>query len=150
MAEGEGGCNANMGARARLPRDLCGRTTACAAGPFEPLFQMIALAEQDDAIVLQPSHDDARRDADLFCDSENCCLSHGRGLQQALERRWGDQEVRREHIRFCLQAVLSGVIINKDLALSMEKEMASLVEEAEPEVIVRFVAQAELDEPLRG
>jgi hypothetical protein len=32
----------------------------------------------------------------------------------------------------------------------MEKEMGSLMEEAEPEVIVGFVAQAELDEPLRG
>ena len=132
------------------PWDLCGRTTTCAAGPFEPLFQMIALAELEEAFVLQPSHDDARRDADLFCDPENCCLTHRRDLQQALERGWGNQEVRREHIRFCLQAVLSGVIINKDLALSMEKEMGSLMEEAEPEVIVGFVAQAELDEPLRG
>ena len=100
--------------------------------------------------MLESSHDDARRDADLFGDPENRCLSHGRGLQQALERRWGNQKVGCERIRFCLQAVFSGAIINKDLALSMEKEMGSLMEEAEPEVIVGSVAQAELDEPLRG
>ena len=100
--------------------------------------------------MLQPSHDDARRDADLFCDLENRCLTHRRGLQQALERRGRNQEVRREHIRLSDQAFFVGTVINKDLTLSVEKEMGSFMEEAEPEVIIGFVAQAELDEPLRG
>src|SRR5690606_37963381 len=56
----------------------------------------------------------------------------------------GDQEISREFVRFTLLFGIEAIqALDEDHLSPMEQEVASLVEEREPELIVRLVAKAQ-------
>lgn len=68
---------------------------------------------------------------------------------KAFQRAFGYQEVCRELV--CLQFLRSvaAVRLQEPISLSVEQDMPGLMEEGEPELVVRAVTKAQLKERLR-
>ena len=113
-------------------------------------LQTIEMGARQPAFVLQAAHHDARSNAEGLGSSLH--LLFGAQALQFLGSRRRNQLIRGEAIGFGLMRFIHTIeAIHKGGLLAVFEDMASLMEQREPEVIAGFVPQAQGDQgPIRA
>ncbi len=123
---------------------------------FESVLQSVCCGIRDGLIVLNPAHHNPRGDTELLCESLNLRFVEKIGIKESLIPVWRDEQVLSKPVRllfFFTATDLSTALtfgLYEDLLFPMKKDMACLVKEREPEMVITFATKAQLNKCLCG
>jgi hypothetical protein len=119
--------------------------------PTDLFLQVVALVVRKYTVVLQPAHDYPGRYAQLMCESADCpTTASTKTSKNGVILLWNEPFKRK---RICLRLLRVSFLVvafQKVLSLSMQKSVASFVKEREPQMVISFVPEAQLDKGARG
>src|SRR5262245_39968229 len=103
------------------------------------------MSTREKPLMLKSADDDARRNALRAGKTLNCSEAAVSFRAKGLHRRHWNQEIRCELIGLFFLPVAAVLFFDEKSALAMQQNMSGFMEKGEPEMVVGFVPQTELD-----
>ena len=101
--------------------------------------------------MLKPSHDNSRGNANLLCETPNIGFAQSAGFDESLVLVRRDEKILCKAIRLLFLFTATDVpasfvfCLDEDILFPMKKNMARFMKEGEPEMVVAFAPQTQLD-----